>query len=115
MIFECEPINLEEEIKVLKLLSREKRMLDGNCVTVMRIILTAAATSATPERSFSMLRKIRTWLRLRMAQKRLNSLSILYDNKSILDDISLLHETNEFVDHRPDRKNTSGSCTAKDL
>ena len=46
--FQCEPINLEEVAKVLKSLSREKRMLVGNCVTVKKIILTAGATSATP-------------------------------------------------------------------
>ena len=37
-IFGCEPINLEEVVKVLNSLSREKRMLVGNCVTVKRII-----------------------------------------------------------------------------
>ena len=103
-IIECELINLEEEIKALKSLSREKCMLVGNCVTVIRIILTAGATSATPERSFSMLRGIKTWLQSRMAQRMLNSLTIIYDNKSILDDISLFHVANEFVDHHPDRK-----------
>ena len=50
-----------------------------------------------------------------MAQKRLNSLSIFYENKSILGDISLLHVANELVDHHPDQKNTFGSFTAKDL
>lgn len=113
-IFEFEPINLEEVVKVLKSLSREKRMLIRNCVTIIRIILTAGATSATPERSFSMLRRIKTWLRSRMGQKRLNSLSILYDNKAILDEISLIDVANEFVDQHPDRKNTFGCFTVKE-
>ena len=46
--------------------------------------------------------------------KRLNSFSILYDNKSILDNISLLHVANEPIEHHPDRKNTLGSFTEKD-
>ena len=50
-----------------------------------------------------------------MLQKRLNSLSILNDNKDILDEISLVNVANEFVDHHPDRKNTFGRFTAKDL
>ena len=37
-----------------------------------------------------------------MILKRPNSLFILYDNKSVLDDISLLHVANEFVDHHAD-------------
>ena len=35
-IFGCEPINLEEVVKVLKSLLREKRMLVRNRVTVKR-------------------------------------------------------------------------------
>ena len=109
-IFECKPINLGKVAKVLKLLSREKRMLVGICITVIRIILTVSTTSAAPERPFLMMRRIKTWLLSRMAQKsplpsilnNNNSLSILYDNKSILDDISLLHRANDFVDHHPD-------------
>ena len=50
-----------------------------------------------------------------MTQKNLNSLSILYESKSILDDISIFHVANEFVEHQPDRENTLGSFTAKDL
>ena len=45
-IFECEPSNLEEVVKVLKSLSREKRLLVGNGVTAaIRIILTFGANS----------------------------------------------------------------------
>ena len=62
-------------------------------------ILTAGAAYATHGRSFSKLERIKTLLRSRMSRKRLNYLSILYDNKSILDGISLNQVTNEFVDH----------------
>ena len=92
----------------------EKRRLIQN-VTVIKIILTNGATSATPERSFSMLRKIKTWLRSRMSQKRLNSLSIMYDDKDLLDNLSLIDVANEFVGLQPDRKNAFGSFTVKDL
>ena len=114
-IFDNEPVNLEEVVEVLKSLSREKRMLIRNCVIIIRIILTAGATSATPERSFSMLRRIKTWLRSRMGQKRLNSLSILYDNKDLLDEISLIDIGNAFVDEHPDRKKTFGCFNVMDL
>ena len=46
--------------------------------------------------------------------KRLNSFFILYDNKSILDNISLLHVANESAEHHPDRKITLSSFTEKD-
>ena len=44
-IFECEHINLEEVVQELNSLSRERRMLVGNCVTVIRLILTAVLLS----------------------------------------------------------------------
>ena len=46
--FECEPINLEDVVKVLKSLSREKHMSVRNCVTAKRTILTADTTSTNP-------------------------------------------------------------------
>ena len=114
-IFEGEypPINLEDVVKVIKSFAPEKRKLIQNVVTVIKIILTNGATSTTPERSFSMLRRIKAWLR--MSQKRLNSLSIMYDNKNLLDNLSLIDVANEFVGLQPDRKNAFGSFTVKDL
>ena len=102
---ECPPINLEDVVKVIKSFAPEKRKLIQNVVTVIKIILTNGAISATPERSFSMLRRIKTWLRSRMSQKRLNSLSIMYDNKHLLDNLSLTDVANEFVGLQPDCKN----------
>ena len=46
------------DVKALKSLSRKKRMLVGNCVTVIRIALTAGATFATPGMSFPMLTNV---------------------------------------------------------
>ena len=99
--------NFAKLVKVLKSLSREKR----NCVIIIRIILTAGTTSATPERSFSMLRRIKTWLRSRKVQKRCNSLSILYDSKDILTNVLLLMQHYQFVKQHPDGKNTFGCFT----
>ena len=112
---ECPLINLEDVVKVIKSFAPEKSKLIQNVVTVIKIILTNGAPSATPERSFSMLRRIKTWLRSRMLQKRLNSLSIMYDNKDLLDNLSLIDVANEFVGLQPNRKNAFGSFTVKDL
>ena len=113
---ECPPINLEDVVKVIKSFAPEKSKLIQNVVTIIKIILANGATSATPERSFSMLRRIKTWLHSRMLQKRLNSLSIImYDNKDLLDNLSLIDVANEFAGLQPDRKNAIGSFTVKDL
>ena len=44
-----------------------------------------------------------------MSQKRFNSLSIMYDNKDLLENLSLIDVANEFVGLQPDRKNAFGS------
>ena len=46
-----EPVNFGDSVKGLQLLSREKRKLIRNVVLIARLILTNAATSATPEQS----------------------------------------------------------------
>ncbi|KYQ52445.1 Zinc finger MYM-type protein 1 [Trachymyrmex zeteki] len=45
---------------------------------LIRILLTIPATSCTAERSFSTIRRMKTYLRSTMGQSRLNSLAILH-------------------------------------
>ncbi|XP_022160576.1 uncharacterized protein LOC111040733 [Myzus persicae] len=49
------------------------------------ILLTLPATSATAERNFSSLRRLKTWMRSRISEERLNGLALLncYRNISI--------------------------------
>lgn len=56
--------------------------------------LTLPISSATCERSFSALRKIKTWLRVPMGQDRLTDLSILYIEK----DLTKLINVNKVID-----------------
>jgi len=51
--------------------------------------LTLPISSATCERSFSALRKIKTWLRVSMSQERLTDLSILYIEKDVTNKIDI--------------------------
>jgi len=58
------------------------------------VALTLPISSATCERSFSALRKIKTWLRVSMGQERLTDLSILYIEK----DLTKLININKVID-----------------
>jgi len=58
------------------------------------VALTLPISSATCERSFSALRKIKTWLRISMSQDRLTDLSILYIEK----DLTKLINVNKVID-----------------
>jgi len=52
-----------------------------NLYKMIQIALTLPISSATCERSFSAMRKIKTWLRTSIHQKKFNELSILYIEK----------------------------------
>ena len=68
------------------------------------LIAVNPATSATAERSFSMARRIKSWERSSMTQRRFNSLAILNSYKELVDDLNLLEVGNEFVAKHDSRK-----------
>ena len=80
----------------------KNKMLPTKCtlipiLTIVHLILMNPATSCTPERSFSVARRIKTWLRSTMTTKRFNNLSILSIHKELTDSISLVDNGNEFA------------------
>ena len=51
-------------------------------------IIVIPATSATGERSFSMERRVKTWLRANMKQQRFNNVALLHTHKARTDSAS---------------------------
>ena len=104
-IFKNEKVASFDEIteKIIKL-SATERTLFGDVIKLMKLFLVAAATSATPERSFSLARRLKAWLRTTMTQKRFNSLAVLSFHKELTDKISLINVASEFVASKPLRK-----------
>ena len=54
-------------------------------------------TSATAERTFSMLRRLKNYLRSTMTQQRLNHIMLLHTHKDRTDDITLLDIAKDFI------------------
>ena len=54
-------------------------------------------TSATTERTFSTLRRLKNYLRSTMSQKRLNHVVVLHTHKERIDELDLLATAREFV------------------
>ena len=81
----------------------------------MKVVLVSGARTATPERSFSMARRIKIWLRSTMKKWRFNSLSILNSSKPFVDKLPLVKVTNEFVEKRPNYRNEFGLFIESDL
>ena len=74
------------------------------------------ATSATAERSFSCLRRVKTWLRSTMSQTRLNSMVILHENRLVLPHVDTVID--EFISLNDTRRKmfglpNSSSCSVQ--
>ena len=79
------------------------------------ILYVSPATSATAERSFSLARRIKTWTRSTMSQKRFKDIVILTIHKELTDKLDLLSIGNEIVLKYDERKRTFGRFIEKDF
>ena len=77
-------------------------------IELAKLILVMPPTNPTSERSFSLLKRIKTYLRSTMKQSRLNYLMILSAYKSQLDQIDLIKIVFTFVDKSQGRRCTFG-------
>ena len=64
---------------------------------LVSLILVMPARNATSERSFSALRRVKTFLRTTMTQQRLNNSMILFVHSNLTDKINLVELANEFI------------------
>ncbi len=79
-----------------------------NVYRLLRILITIPVSAATAERSFSSLRRLKTYLRSTMVQKRLNAVAVMNVHKHVLDSICLETVANDFISKSESRKNTFG-------
>ena len=99
----------------LESLHPTKCALIPNLLTIVHLILINPATSCTPERSFSVARRIKTWLPSIMTTKRFNNLSILSIHKEITDSINLVGVGSEFASKYDGRRINLGKFVPSDL
>lgn len=102
--------SLQDVVDVLNEGEGEKRALFEECTALVKLLLTAPATSCTAERSFSMLRRLKSWLRTTLTQERLNHGAVLAtyaEQIMTLDREALIRE---FVREVPSRVHVFGTC-----
>ena len=80
-----------------------------NVHRLLRIYLTVPMSSATAERTFSALRRVKNYLRTTMTQKRLNNVMLLHAHKQRTDDLNLREIATEFIGRNSRRRNYFGS------
>ena len=83
-------------------------------MTLVKLVLINPATNAISERSFSAMRRLKTYLRFTMGQKRLNAIMLLHVHKDMTDKLSVIEMANQFctTEHR---QSVFGSFSEKDL
>jgi len=75
---------------------------------VLRLYLTTPITTATSERSFSVLKRLLTYLRSAMTEKRLNNCMLLHVHKDKADDLDLLQVAKSFISVNSERQQYFG-------
>ena len=78
-----------EAIGVVLAANKTLMVLLQDLVTVVRLFLLLPGTTCSPKRSFSSLRRLKTYLKATMTQKRLNHLAFISSHKDIVDALEL--------------------------
>ena len=84
-------------VTFLQSLNSVESELYTEVIKLTKIILVMPATNATSERSFSALRRLKTWLRSTMNQARLNWCMILHIHQDQTDLLDIQSVANEFA------------------
>jgi hypothetical protein len=91
------PLPLRSHALVEEYDSRNEGNVSKRRESLVRLLLVNPASAATAERSFSGLRRLKTYLRSSCGQLRLNNLAICHVHKEILDTLDISSLMNEFV------------------
>ena len=75
---------------------------------LLRLYFTIPVTTATAERSFSALRRVKTYLRSTMSQCRLNNVLLLHCHKDMTDNINISDIAKAFISVNSRRKKHFG-------
>ena len=102
-------------LDALKSLAPNEQAMVSEVVRICKLLHVSPATSATGERSFSMARRVKTWLRANMSQKRFNNVAIMNAHKTRTDALRLVDVANQFVSCNDNRKRNFGTFTDADL
>jgi hypothetical protein len=76
--------------------------------TLLKLLLVSPASSAKAERSFSALRRLKTWLRSTMTDTRLNAVSVCHVHQQKLDTIVISELMHQFVACSDNRRSLFG-------
>ena len=104
-----EPLKtLQGVMEYISLLSAAQKEFYGEVIKVLKLILVMPATNVISERSFSALKRLKTWLRTTTSQSRLNWCMILHIHKELTDQLPMRELMNEFILQNDSRRRIFG-------
>lgn len=87
----------DEAVTLFRSLPYECQRLFPHVEQLLRLLLVLPVSSASSERSFSSLRRLKTWLRTTMTQQRLNHIAVLHTHQEELDALDTTKILQEFI------------------
>ena len=114
-IIDEKQVAMKDAIKIISSLNASQRMLVSEVLKLVKLILLVPATNAVSERSCSTLRRVKTYLRSSMTQKRLNSCLVLATYKEQVDQLNLAEVANQFCFNSEHRFSIFGKFKNKDF
>ena len=96
-------------VHALKEMPPEVRGLFDQVETLVRLLMVVPISSAEAERSFSGLRRLKTWLRSTMTQKRLNGIAVCHIHQEWLDRQDRQKIAQQYVQGNERRRDVFGS------
>ena len=100
--------NVRTLCEILNNVSSSKSLF-SEVFKMIQLLLTIPVTTATAERTFSVLRRLKTFLRSTMSQPRLNHALLLHIHKDRTDNINLISIAKEFISVNERRQNYFGT------
>ena len=96
-------------------LGNARKLLTIEICTLGKLMFVMPATNAVGERSFSALKRVKTYLRSTTREGRLNHLMLLHVHKELADGIDMVEVANLFVVDKQQRKQLFGKFSKNDL
>ncbi|KAL3049947.1 hypothetical protein OYC64_012081 [Pagothenia borchgrevinki] len=99
---------VQEVASRLSELHPQTRSLFGEAEKLVKLCMCLPISVASSERSFSTLRRLKTWLRSSMSQTRLTHLTLMHVHGDIVEQMDIQDMMKSFISMNPERKNTFG-------
>ena len=117
MGFDTSEFDVNDLVTFLKSLDSSRRKLLSEISTLGKLLLVMPATNAVGERSFSALKRVKTYLRSTTGDSRVNHLimMMLHVHKDRTDALSLVHAAYDFAGEKENRKQLLGKFSANDI